>query len=289
MTQINVGLEILKQSPSLSKSEVVAISADTSYDDLMALHANQNVPGQIVWLVFGEDQKLFVGKHEVRQQGLSALLPQTFKQTHFAFYRQKLGEGRTDFPSVDGKRTVWIPVDGFFAGAWHDGPLVVTETDGSISSLIPTGTEATLLLAPDGSPSIGKDKNDALRFEGNAQQILYRGCVAATRRKLHVWPAEPISVAIIDASLTTLVQLALVRAAMLPEQKLTIQMTNDGNESTLTKGDPRLRRFCEHTGTGIDSWSEPLFELETFFSWMNPRWSNDLLTVINRHGSVIPG
>ena len=289
MTQSNVALEILKQSPSLAGGPVVAISADTSYDDLMVLHANQKLQGQSIWVVFGEDQKLFVGKQEAKQQSLSALLPEGFQQTHFAFYRQRLGDSRADFPSVDGKRTVWIPVDGFFGGAWHDGPLVVTDKGGAISSLIPTGAEATLLLAGDDIEAIGIDKNDALNAEGSSQQILYRGCIAATRRMLQVWTTVPLSVSIIDASLTTLVQLAVLRAAMAPDQRLAVQITSAGSGQPLSKVDPRLRRFCEHTGTGLDSWSDPSFDLETFFAWMSPRWSNDLLTVINRHGSVIPG
>lgn len=285
MNQSSLGLELLKQSPSLSNSEVVALSAGTSYDDLLVLNSNLGLLGQSIWLVYGEEQTLYISKQEAKQQNIASLLPPSFKQTHFAFYRQRLGDPRKDFPSVEGKRTAWIPVDGFFGGAWHDGPLVITENDGTISSLIPTGTEAALLLAPDETQAFGRNAAEALELEGPLSHNLYRGCVAGTKQKLRLWSKEPISIAVTDSSLTTLVRLAILRTATLNDQRLAVQIfANDDKQ----KIDPRLRRFCEHSGIAIDTWTEPLFDLETFFSWMNPRWTDDLLPVINNHGDLIP-
>jgi transposase InsO family protein len=287
MPESNVGLELLKQSPSLSNSNAIVLSAGTSYDDLLVLNANLGLLGQSIWLVYGEEQTLYISKQESKQQNIASLLPAKFKKTHFAFYRQRLGDPRKDFPSVEGKRTAWIPVDGFFAGAWHDGPLVVTESDGSISNLIPTGTEATLVLAPDDTLAIGRDLIEALDLEGPLSHSIYRGCVAGVKQKLRLWSKETISISVSDSSLTTLVRLAILRTATLNGQRITVQLSaNDDNAPQ--KIDPRFRRFCEHAGIAIDTWTEPLFDLETFCSWMNPRWTEDLIQVVNKHGDLIP-
>jgi hypothetical protein len=287
MIQSDVGLELLKQSPSLSNAKVVALSAGTSYDDLLVLNANLGLSGQSIWLVFGDEQTLYISKQEAKQQNITSLLPPAFKQTHFAFYRQTLGNPRRDFPSVEGKRTAWIPVDGFFGGAWHDGPLIITESDGRISSLIPTGTEAALLLAPDDTQAIGRDPTEALNLEGPKSHSLYRGCVAAAKQKLRLWSKESISISVIDSSLTTLVRLSILRTAIMGHQRLAVQLfANDDKASQ--KIDPRFRRFCEHSGIAIDTWTEPLFDLNTFFSWMNPNWTEELIQVVNKHGDLIP-
>jgi hypothetical protein len=287
MTQHSVGLEILKLSPSLSHTEIVALSAGTSYEDLLILNSNNSLQGQSVWVVFGEEETLFISKQAVQHQSISSLLPSAFKETHFAFYRQRLGDCRSEFPCVDGKRTAWIPVDGFFGGAWHDGPLVVTERDGSISSLIPTGIEASLLLAPDNTPAIGKDIKDALRLDGTFNHLLHRGCVAATKQKLRRWSGEIISISLPDSDLSTLARLAIMRAALPLEQKITINL-DFNDEKSMNRADPRLRRFCENSGIFIENWLDPIYDVDTFFDWMNPRWTDDLLKVINAHGDLIP-
>lgn len=287
MSPRDVGLELLKQSPSLANSEVLALSAGTSYDDLLVLNSNLGLLGQSIWLVYGEEQTLYISKQESKQQNIASLLPNAFKQTHIAFYRQRLGDPRKDFPSVDGKRTAWIPVDGFYGGAWHDGPLVVTESDGSISSLIPTGTEATLLLAPDEVQVTGREASEALSLDGPLNESLYRGCVAAAKQKLRLWSKESFSISVTDVSSTTLVRLAVLRAATANDYRLAVQVFA-ADDKTIQKIDPRFRRFCEHAGIAIDTWTEPLFDVETFFSWMNPRWTEDLIPVVNKHGDLIP-
>jgi len=288
MMLFNQRIEILKQSPSLANAETVELCAGTSYDDLLLLYSNYSFHSQSIWLVYGEEQTLYLSKQIAKQQSISKCLPADFRQTHFAFYRQKLGEQRKNFPSVDRKRTAWISVDGFFAGSWHDGPIVVTESNGTISNFIPTGTEASLVLAPDTTKAFGRDINETLALEGTQSQVLHRGCVAATRQKLRLCSEKLISISIPDSTLSTLVRLAILRAAMSPEQKLAILLTHTKKENSPSKVDPRLRRFCENSGTAIDTWTDPALELDSFFSWMDLKWNSDLLSVINKHGNLIP-
>lgn len=217
-----------------------------------------------------------------------------YENTQFISYRLALGETLPDFAaSGKGKRTVWIPASGFMNHTWHDGPLLVIEPDGLVSSYVPTGIPAVLLLAPDKhkkshrKPPVGKTREQALAIEGAESLRLLRGAVAATIKAtenitgaLHITlPSTALS----DTPLQCLIQLALLRIAGGHERLIAICAPENAMPS------PQLRRFCENAGITWSSWDEPEATLEQLFFWYDCTWNPKLLPAINANGPVIPG
>lgn len=296
-------IEIIKQAPAMSGTEALVLGAVTSSDDIV-LHDSlypAKQPG--IWLVLGTSNILRDADgdsannfaKEERNRGYivdlsrqMALYQLPYSDTVFACYRQSLSTLRTVFPALN-KRTVWIPATGFFAETWQDGPLVVTEADGLISSFIPTGTAASLVLAPDGTKAIGREPIQALAIEGNAAQRLLRGCIAAARHTLAMFPVDQICLKIFDQSVGTMVQLAIIRAALPGKTQMFVTLANHEQQRIEFKTyEPKFRRFCEHTGISSQAWIAENAGLPSVCHFVLPEWTDQLLEAVNAHGALVP-
>lgn len=296
-------IEIIKNSPALSGQEALVLGGATSVEDT-ELHKNV-YPSRFphAWLI--QNQKYLVrtaeGTFESNTSGqtlndayisdLSRLLTGhqlPYAGTTFACYRQPLDRPRTSFPALN-NRTVWIPATGFFAGTWHDGPTVVTEQNGLISNYLPTGSVASLLLAPDGTKAIGREAAAAATIEGPSEQRLLRGCIAAARRVLLLSPKDKICLQINDQTLMTMIRLAILRSALPKDTQLFIAL-HEGEDRRIAfkRFTPKFRRFCEHTGISSPDWMPVTTELSALGHFAQDRWQDLLLPAINAHGSLIP-
>lgn len=297
-------IEIIKQAPAMSGTEALVLGAATSREDI-ALYDSLYPPKQPgIWLVLGSsniirDAEGESGNNFAKAEANTcyiadlsrqlALYQLPFSNTVFACYRQPLSTVRTVFPALT-KRTVWIPATGFFAGTWQDGPLVVTEADGLISNYIPTGTAASLVLAPDGTKAIGREPNQAFAIEGSSAQRLLRGCIAAARHALALFPADQICLKIIDQTVATMVQLAIIRSALPGQTQLFIALTNREQQRIEFKTyDPKFRRFCEHAGISSPAWIADNAVLPLVCHFVLPEWTDQLLDAVNAHGALVPG